>query len=116
MNYWVIPGLKSAFKHESGPKMNDTIIISTVCEYFKVTLNQLKSVRRDRQIVFPRQLAMYYLYYYCNKSTVEIGRIFKKDHTTVVHSLRKVRGWMQVDQNIYDQVLELRSLIIDNHS
>lgn len=61
-------------------------------------------------------MVMYYLFYHANMNTVQIGKLLNRDHTTVLHSLRKIKDWMQVDMAIREQVFELRHKIIENHN
>lgn len=76
-------------------------IQAAVCEYFKISMEELVGRRRDQRIVVPRQVAMYL----CKKlipdaSYPEIGAHFgKKDHTTVLHAFRKVEK--QLDNPYY---------------
>lgn len=63
--------------------------ISEVCEDYKITYEEIISPTRLRIISLPRQVAMYKLHQ-LGFSLVEIGIIFKKDHTTVIHAVRKI--------------------------
>lgn len=62
-----------------------------VCDYFSITQADLMSARRTKNIVIPRQTAMYLAKKLTNRSFSEIGRRFKKkDHTTVIHAVNRV--------------------------
>ena len=64
-----------------------------VAEEFGVTLQDLKTRRRNKQVVFPRQIAMYLSRELTDLSLPEIGEAFGgKDHTTVLHSYNKIKG------------------------
>lgn len=64
-----------------------------VCEYFSITPKDLLGTRRDQRIVRPRQVAMYLCKELTGASYPEIGTQFGgKDHTTVIHSCRKVES------------------------
>lgn len=64
-----------------------------VCEYFSLPFKDLVGSRRDQKIVRPRQVAMYLCKELTGASFPEIGSEFGgKDHTTVMHSCRKVEG------------------------
>lgn len=64
-----------------------------VCEYFSISLKDLLGSRRDQRIVRPRQVAMYLCKELTGASYPEIGTQFGgKDHTTVIHSCRKVES------------------------
>ncbi|MCD4780127.1 MAG: chromosomal replication initiator protein DnaA [Candidatus Omnitrophica bacterium] len=67
------------------------MILKATCHYFNVSLLDLKSKRRSRNIVIPRQVAMYLSRKLTNMSLPEIGSAFGgRDHTTVLHSCKKV--------------------------
>lgn len=116
MNYFTIPGIKSAYRHQAGPELNVGVVLKTVCKHFSVTLVQLKSKRRDRLIAWPRQLAMHYLFFHCGINKVQIGKMFNRDHTTVIHSLRTIRDLMKTDPKIVDEVHEVRQIIVEAHN
>ena len=71
-------------------------IKKTVCNYFKININEMLSQRRSRYLVRPRQIAMYLTKNLTSKSLPDIGREFAgRDHTTVIHSVKtidKLRG------------------------
>jgi len=63
-----------------------------VVEEFSVTLQDLKTKRRNKQVVLPRQIAMYLSRELTDLSFPEIGEAFGgKDHTTVLHSYNKIK-------------------------
>ncbi len=66
-------------------------IQKTVAEFFNIQTNELKNTRRNKNIVLPRQIAMYLSRQLTNLSLPEIGQAFGgKDHTTVLHSCKKI--------------------------
>lgn len=67
-------------------------ILSEICVKYKVTLNDLRSRRRNAALVAIRHEAMQAIKDGTPLSLVEIGRIFGKDHTTVLHGIRKVEA------------------------
>ncbi len=76
---------------ESTKKISIDFIIKTVTEHFHINPNDIQSKRRNKNIVFPRQIAMYLSRDLTNHSLPEIGRAFGgKDHTTVLHSCKKI--------------------------
>ncbi|MFH0918323.1 MAG: chromosomal replication initiator protein DnaA [Candidatus Omnitrophota bacterium] len=63
-----------------------------IVEEFGISLQDLKTKRRNKQVVFPRQIAMYLSRELTELSLPEIGELFGgKDHTTVLHSYKKIR-------------------------
>lgn len=67
----------------------------TVAAMFKMEMVDMLSARKTKQIVFPRQIAMYLCKTNTTRSLPEIGRAFGgRDHTTVLHATRKIERLM----------------------
>lgn len=80
-----------------------------VAERYRIKLSDLSSDRRMRNIARPRQIAMYLCRTLTNKSLIEIGGHFgKKDHTTVLHAVRKVEDLFQEEVNLKLEIEELQ--------
>ena len=87
-------------------------IQNIVASYYKISLEEMLSPRRSRDLVRPRQIAMYLSKKYTTKSLPEIGRHFlNRDHTTVIHGVEKIRNLMPERREIYDQVTALISAV-----
>jgi chromosomal replication initiator protein len=83
-------------------------IQKTVAEYFKVNLDSLKSKIKKREIVIPRQVAMYFCKRYTQLTLALIGENFGgRDHSTVIHALESVEDMMKTDSNFKSSVEEL---------
>lgn len=79
-----------------------------VADHFQLRVADLLSKRRLREIVRPRQIAMYLCKHLTTRSLPEIGRKFgNRDHTTVLHSVRKIDKLRQNDKRVDDDVDEL---------
>ena len=73
-------------------------IQSGVAKFFNVKVQDLKGPRRTKQIVMPRQIAMFLSRRHTGLSLPEIGKRFGgRDHTTVIHAIRKVEGQLGND-------------------
>jgi len=78
------------------PKVSD--IKQAACKYFDVTLVDLDSARRTLELVYPRQVVMYLAKTLTGKSLPEIGRrLGGRDHTTVLHGIRKIELLVRSD-------------------
>lgn len=76
-------------------------IISMVAEYFKVSEEKIQSPSRLKDIMLPRQVAMYLAKEYTEQSLKYIGEFFGgKDHTTVMHSIRKIKESVKDDAQL----------------
>jgi chromosomal replication initiator protein len=65
-------------------------ILLAVGRYYGVNADELKARSRHKQIVEPRQIAMYLLREDAHLSTPEVGRLLNRDHTTVLHGIKQV--------------------------
>ncbi len=72
------------------PQVTKDFIVDLVCRYFKVSREELASRSRLRRISFPRQVAMYLCRRFTEESLEAIGRLFNRDHATVVYALNSV--------------------------
>ncbi len=89
-------------------------IQKVVSRHFNVSRPDLLSSRRTRTIVRPRQIAMYLSKMMTPRSLPEIGRRFGgRDHTTVLHAVRKIEDLMSGDRALVDEVDLLRKLVED---
>lgn len=83
-----------------------------VARHFNVSKTELLSNRRTRTIVKPRQIAMYLSKVMTPRSLPEIGRRFGgRDHTTVLHAVRKIEDLSSTDQTLAQEIELLRRLI-----
>lgn len=89
---------------DGGPCVPADKILEYVEGYFGVTRESLIKVSRKREIVYPRQMAMYMLAYYSFLSLKSIGVIFSKDHTTVIHAMETIDDLSATDEKVKEQV------------
>jgi chromosomal replication initiator protein len=83
-----------------------------VSRHYNVSKADLLSARRTRTIVRPRQIAMYLAKMLTPRSLPEIGRRFGgRDHTTVLHAVRKIEGMIEGDKVLADEIELLKRMI-----
>ncbi|MCX7705414.1 MAG: chromosomal replication initiator protein DnaA [bacterium] len=83
-----------------------------VAEYFKISLNELKSQRRVKGLVIPRQIAMHIARELTSCSLTSIAEEFGgKDHTTVIHACKKIKMAIENDENIKAIVNKLINIL-----
>jgi chromosomal replication initiator protein len=76
-----------------------------VAEHFKIRVSDMSSARRARAVARPRQVAMYLSKQLTSRSLPEIGRAFGgRDHTTVMHAVRKVEELVKLDTAFAEDV------------
>jgi chromosomal replication initiator protein len=84
----------------------------TVADYFNLRLAEMLSERRARNIARPRQIAMYLSKQLTSRSLPEIGRRFGgRDHTTVMHAVRKIEDLRRDDSQLDDDLARLGRLL-----
>ena len=87
-------------------------IQEVVANYFQTSTEELKGKKRVRQIVVPRQIAMYLSRELTNASLPKIGQEFGgKDHTTVMHACDKIGKQIQTDTEIKAAVFDLKQML-----
>jgi chromosomal replication initiator protein len=80
-----------------------------VCKQYNVSKADLLSSRRTRTVVRPRQIAMYLAKVLTPRSLPEIGRRFgNRDHTTVLHAVRKIEDMVKGDRLVADEIDVIR--------
>ena len=83
-----------------------------VADYFKISIEDLKSKKRNADIAFPRQIAMYLIRNNTSESFPKIGLEFGgKDHSTVMHSCDKIAQEIKKNSSLRDTIEKLESQI-----
>ena len=89
-----------------------TMILQATAEVFNFTLEQITGGSRRRPLVDARQIAMYVTRNMTDLSYPEIGRAFgNRDHTTVIHAVRKIEHHMTERKEIFDKVQDLQKRV-----
>ena len=104
--------LKDLISGTETPEITAGHIMAVVAEYFSVSLDDLTGTSRSRVLVSARQIAMYLCRELTDLSLPKIGQTFGgRDHTTVMHADRKIRGLMAERMSVFNQISELTSRI-----
>jgi chromosomal replication initiator protein len=83
-----------------------------VAQHFNIRLADMHSARRARNVARPRQVAMYLAKQLTTRSLPEIGRKFGgRDHTTVMHAVRRIDELRQTDANLAEDIDLLRRML-----
>jgi chromosomal replication initiator protein len=81
------------------------VVLEGVCRYYHVDAERMLSKQRDREIVWPRQVAMYLMREETDASLFQIGAVLGgRDHTTIIHGCEKVRTEMSRDERIRQEI------------
>jgi len=90
------------------------IIRRRVAEAWSTSAEALQSKRRTKDLTVPRQVAMYLIKELLDLSLVEIGKVFGgRDHSTVIHSVDKVREEMERDPAFRERVETIRTTLAE---
>ena len=91
---------------------NVSKIQKIVADYFKISIDDLKSKKRNSSIAFPRQIAMYLCRKHTDESFPKIGIEFGgKDHSTVMHSCEKIEQEIKKNKTLADEIDKLEKEI-----
>ncbi|WP_404406715.1 chromosomal replication initiator protein DnaA [Pelagibacterium halotolerans] len=104
--------LQDLIRSRETPRVRIEDILRIVARHFNVRKTDLLSSRRSRDVVRPRQIAMYLAKALTSRSLPEIGRRFGgRDHTTVLHSVRKVEQLMADDGDLTQEIELLKRML-----
>jgi chromosomal replication initiator protein len=87
-------------------------IIQVVAEFYDLKEREVLTASRKKEIVYPRQIAMYLLREELKSSYPFIGRKFQgKDHTTAIHSCEKITKELQVNEKLREEMILIKQRI-----
>ncbi len=87
-------------------------IARTVASFYHISIEEMKGKRRDKHIVFPRQVAMFLIREETASSLPAIGQAFGgRDHTTVLHSYEKINTEARDDQRLQSDLRKIREML-----
>jgi len=96
-------------KTKRAESFND--IVTRVAQVHNVKLSEIKSHSRKHELVRVRAMAFNILYSKCGAKLSEIGRVFKRHHSTVIHGLKAHKSFMQTDESYVSEYMETLSRI-----
>ena len=103
-----IEALKDYINKGISEKNNINKIQKVVAEYFQISVDDLKSKKRNSNISFPRQIAMFLCRKFTDESFPKIGIEFGgKDHSTVMHSCEKIEREIKTNKDLADTIDKL---------
>jgi len=111
INYFAIPGLKRQFVNFKTVVAKEKII-NAICEHFKITKTNLVRGGNYPKYSHARYIAFMLLHKHTVLTKSEIGRMFNKDHTTVIHGIRKVQDMISINLEISDHIFEIKKSIL----
>jgi len=104
--------LKDVFTSRKQSNLSIEIIQKAVAEFYSLGINDLKGKKRTQKVVYPRQLSMYICREMTDFSTTEIGEAYGgRDHTTVMHSIKKIEEELLTDPKLDSTIENLKRQI-----
>ena len=104
-----VDALKDQLTDKSVYKNDVHRIQTVVCDYFKITLDDIKGKKRSQNINYPRQVAIYLCRVMANESFPKIGTYFGgRDHSTIMSSYRKIKSDLQTNEQLKVVIKELK--------
>ncbi len=109
--------LSELLENSRRQRVTNDSILDHVSKYYGIDSKILKGRQRSRNIVVPRQVAMYLMREETESSLVEIGgALGGRDHTTVLHGCEKIAGEINTDSRLRSDVLEIRNRLYNGNA
>lgn len=89
-------------------------IIRHVIDFTGVKNKDLVSKSRIRDYVAARHVAMHMIRDLCGLNTVQIGKLFRRDHSSVIHAIAKVKSMIEVEDKKYTDIISYVSIKLFN--
>ena len=90
------------------PVIHNVAILDAACHFFKVSEADLFSRTRERRVLWPRHITMYIMNMHTGKTLSDVGRLFNRDHTTVINAKKQVEDLRLTDpgfRSLFDRFL-----------
>ncbi|MCX6809213.1 MAG: chromosomal replication initiator protein DnaA [Candidatus Berkelbacteria bacterium] len=93
-------------------KIDTAEIIASVCKFYSLTKEDIVSGVRKKELIVPRQITVYLIREQTKKSLPEIGKLMGgKDHTTIMHSQKRIAQLIKIDAEIKRAVEQIREMV-----
>jgi chromosomal replication initiator protein len=97
--------LRDIINPNTSKEVTPTLIINVVAEHFGVKPEDITSKKRNSEFVQPRQVVMYLCRDLTETSLTNVGKILgKKDHTTVMHGVKKIESEIQTNEELRNKI------------
>ncbi len=104
--------LKDIISSENNRKVTPELILDIVSEHFNVTVTDLRSNKRNSEIAYPRQIAMYLIRTMTESSLKAVGVVLGgKDHSTVKYAIEKIENEAKISESFSNTLSILRKKI-----
>ena len=96
-------------------KITPEKILNTVADITCISIEEMKSQKRQAKLVEARQIAIYLIKKHSKLTLKEIGKMFgNRDHTTVIYAIRTIDGLMEVDKKFNFYLTNINRKLYEN--
>lgn len=103
--------LKDIISNSKPKLITPNLIKEVVSDYYKIKLEDFNAKKRNKTIVYPRQIAMYLCRELTDLSLPRIGEEFGRDHTTIMHAHEKISTDININSNLKNIIEELKNKV-----
>ena len=103
--------IKDMFREKTEYLPTPDIIIEETAKFYSLTPEDLKGRSQTKKIVLPRQISMYLIRTITSLPLIDIGEIFKRDHTTVMSSISKIEDMLPKSTELTQIIRDITSNI-----
>jgi len=106
--------LGATVKEKAVKNVNVNEILKAVCLYYSVKIQDVKGKRRQKELVLPRQVAMYLMKEITDMPFMSIGELLGgRDHTTVMHGVNKIQGEIAETGKVTQDIVNVKQIIFN---
>jgi chromosomal replication initiator protein len=104
--------LKSIIESNKEKSVTSQVVIDAVCRYYDVKKDEVISEKRNRELIYPRQIIIYLCREELNIPFAKIGfEIGGRDHSTIMHSVAKIDKEIQTDAELKHSIDDIKKII-----
>ncbi len=97
-----------SYNVSSAPEVTEDSIVEACAKFYQIGKHEIMGNKRTKTVSLPRQVAMYLIRELLGLSTLKIARFLDKDHTTIMHGIKKVENLIQEDEGFHMDISTLR--------
>lgn len=109
-----VADVRNLIKNNQKPKRSVAVkdIVKVISDFYSIEEGSIYEKTRKKEVIKPRQIIMYILREDFNISYPSIGeKLGGRDHTTVIHSCEKIKADLKLDQNLGQELSQIRNLL-----
>jgi chromosomal replication initiator protein len=107
--------VKEALKESAGERQEELQaedIINCVCNFYKVSKQDILGKRKNKEFVIPRQISMYLILDMMTLPQAKVGDLFGRDHATVIYARDKISEQMKTDSKLSVEINDIKKMLL----